>query len=76
MEQTLTWVVDKNRGREECCVPVKFSMCSRNDLHCSEHLQCLKCKHSSELLSIAAEKIKMDKVASVAKTMPLLFLPG
>lgn len=37
----------------------------------------VKCKHSSELLSIAAEKIKMDKaVASVAKTMPLLFLSG
>lgn len=77
MEQTLTWVVDKNRGGEECCVPVKFSMYCRNDLRCSEHLELCNCKHCGELLSFAAEEIKMDKaVASVPKTMPLLFLSG
>lgn len=77
MEQTLTWVVDKNRESREVLCPVKFSMCCRNDVHCSEHLQLCKSKHSSEILSIEAEEIKMDKaVASVSKTMPLLFFSG
>lgn len=53
-EQALTWVVDKNRESEECCVPVKFSVYCRNDLHCSEHLQLCKCKHCSERPSFEA----------------------
>lgn len=79
----MTRVVGKNRGiseSEECCVPVKFSMYCRNDLHCSENLELCKCKHCSELLSFEAdwqEEIKMDKaVVSVPKTMPLLCLSG
>lgn len=72
MEQTLTWVVDKNRGvpgRKWAALCAKFSIYSGNDLHRSEHLQRLSFEANQ------LEEIKTDKTGAslpLTKSLPCL----